>query len=69
MDVLTKENASRVSTVTARDHPDWGPRRFNHNSVQLCDGDKASSFGSGSNSAIIFEKEFKFWFVASYKES
>jgi hypothetical protein len=60
---LTVENAHKVSLVSCIDHPEWGNKRFNFDPSS----NKFHSHGTGSNSAILFESEFKFWKVESFK--
>ena len=67
MESLTKENASRASKVVSKDHPEWGIKRFNYNDQKLRDGSFISTFGIGSNVGLIFEREYKFWNVVSWK--
>ena len=64
---LTKENAGKVSTIISKTNPEWGTKRFNYNEQPLSDGRFASTQGVGSNSAVLFESEYKFWNVASWK--
>lgn len=59
---LTTENAPFVSVIECIDHPEWGTKRFNFD----CSKDKHHSHGCGSNSAVLFESEFKFWRVVSF---
>jgi hypothetical protein len=66
-EILTKENAHRAATVSCIANPEWGVKRFNHNDQPLTEGRFASSFGSGSNSAVIFEYEYHLWQIESYK--
>lgn len=68
MKVLTVENASKAESIINIAHPEWGVKRFNYNSESLVDGDKCSSWGIGSNSALLFEHEYKFWHVYKFKE-
>lgn len=67
MITLTTENASKVSTIISKKNPEWGSKRFNHNAQPLLGGRSASTYGCGCNSAVLFESEFKFWNVASWK--
>ena len=64
---LTKENAEKTSTIISKNHPEWGTKRFNHNEQPLNDGKSMSTFGCGSNSAILPENEYKFWNVSTWK--
>lgn len=63
---LTLENAPFVSTVINSKNPEWGSKRFQFKSQPLTEGRVAHSVGSGSNSAVLFDSEFKFWEVASF---
>lgn len=65
MKTLTKENASKASTIINKSHPEWGTKRFNHNDQPLFEGESMSSFGVGCNSAILPECEYHFWNVVS----
>jgi len=65
-EILTKENAHRAATISRISNPDWGVKRFNHNDQPLTGGRVASSFGSGSNSAVLFEDDYHFWQIESY---
>lgn len=67
MQVLTVENAAKVESIINIANPEWGVKRFNYNSESLNDGEKSSSWGIGSNSAMLSECEFKFWYVATFK--
>jgi len=64
---LTKENAPKVSTIVNKNNPEWGTKKFNYNDQELNDGKLASTFGCGSNSAMLFEDEYKFWNVVTIK--
>jgi hypothetical protein len=57
MAILTKGNAEATKTIRNLDHPEWGTKRFNYNEQPLNDGEFVSSFGVGSNSSILFEKD------------
>jgi len=63
MKTLTKENAHKASTILNKTNPEWGTKRFNHNK----DGKGMSTFGIGYNSAMLFDHEFKFWEVVTWK--
>ena len=65
---LTRENASRVSTVINIAHPEWGAWRFTHNGQPLVDNDYADVIGVGSNSKVLHKIEYRFWAVASFKD-
>lgn len=67
-ETLTVENAKTASTVICKSNPEWGTKRFNHNEQPLSEGcGFASTVGSGCNSAVLHEGEYKFWEIASYK--
>jgi hypothetical protein len=63
MNTLTKDNASKAILIRNIIHPEWGDKPFHYNSQQLNNGECCSSWGSGCNSAIIFEYDYKFWEV------
>ena len=63
--VLTVDNHERASTMLCIDHPEWGTRRFNRDPS----GRGHHSFGTGSNSALLFESDFGRWAVASWLPS
>lgn len=64
---LTIENAATVSTVINKSNPEWGVKSFFFHAQELTDGEKASLVGRGGNSSVLFDEEFKFWSVASFK--
>lgn len=64
--LLTAENAPLVRSIVNIKNPEWGEKRFNYNAEKLTNG-FASSWGVGCNSAVLFESEYKFWVVASFK--
>lgn len=64
---LTKENAERAASVVNLAHPEWGVKRFNYQAQPLHDLPPASTVGEGSNSAVLFESEYKFWGVVEWK--
>lgn len=64
---LTIENANKACLIQHKNHPEWGTKPFHYNSEKLNGGRYASSFGSGSNSAVLFESEFQFWDIVSFK--
>lgn len=66
-ETLTIENAHKAATVICLNAPEWGAKKFDHNSVSLNDGHVASSVGAGCNSKVLFEGGYKFWGIASYK--
>ena len=63
MITLTKENAPKAVLIRNINNPEWGAKPFHYNSQQLNDGKYCSSWGSGINSAVLFEDEYKFWEV------
>ena len=65
--VLTVENAPTVSTVSDIQNPEWGTFRFRFNEQELPGNKHCSTVGSGSHSKLIFESEYKFWKVESFK--
>lgn len=67
MEQLTIQNASKVSTVINIKNPEWGAKKFNYNDQPLNNGKFASTVGTGANSSVLFEEEYKFWAVVSYK--
>ena len=68
MIVLTKENASKVSTVRNIANPEWGIKRFQYHNYSLFGGKYQSSVGSGCNSSALSDCEFHLWEVMSWKE-
>jgi len=58
--VLTVENAPTVSIISNIQNPEWRKQKFNF-------GGNMSSWGVGCNSAMLFEHEYKFWKVESFK--
>jgi hypothetical protein len=64
---LTNELAKHVDTIINIDHPEWGVKRFNYNAQPLNDNRYAHTWGTGSNSAVLFEGDFKYWAVVSFK--
>ena len=67
MSTLTKEIASTVSTVEHKDFPEWGTKKFNHNSEVGINGERYSTIGSGVNSKVICEEDFHLWKVKTFK--
>ena len=63
MEILTKKNAHKASTIECVTHPEWGTKKFSHN----IDGEGMSTHGVGCNSAMLFDDEFKFWHVITWK--
>jgi hypothetical protein len=59
---LTKENAKNASIILCVSNPEYGTKKFNHSPIGH------HSHGTGSNSAILFESEFHFWRVMSFKK-
>lgn len=68
IELLTKENAPEVVTIRNIQHPEWGDKRFNYNEQPLNDSRYCSTWGVGSNSALLFEDEYKFWQVIRKNE-
>jgi len=66
-EVLTKENAHEVRSISKISNPEWGIKKFNYNDQPLTGGSVASSFGTGSNSAVLFDNEYHLWQIESYK--
>lgn len=67
-ETLTIENAHKASTVININNPEWGNKRFNHNEQPLMEGRVASTVGTGCNSSVLFEGEYKFWGIVTYKQ-
>lgn len=67
LEPLTKENAPRVATVICIAAPEWGTKRFNYREQPLLEGRFADTVGVGCNSSVLFEGEYKYWAVASFK--
>jgi len=65
MTILTVENAKTTKTIRNINNPEWGVKRFNYNEQPLNDGKAVSTWGTGVNSAILFEYDYKFWEVIS----
>lgn len=65
--ILTKENAITASTVSNIANPEWGVKRFNYNDQPLNGGKYASTIGVGCNASVVFESEYHFWQIESYK--
>jgi hypothetical protein len=66
MTVLTKQNADKVSTVRNIPSPEWGTKRFNYRN-DYWKGEYFHSVGSGRDSALLHECEFRFWEVINWK--
>jgi hypothetical protein len=64
---LTTELAQHVATIINIHHPEWGVQRFNYKAQPLTDNNYAHTWGTGSNSAVLFEGNFKYWAVVSFK--
>ena len=62
MEKLTKENASKVSTVINIQHPEFGSKRFRCNA----NGEGFSTIGIGCDGAYLFDHEFKFYMVNTW---
>jgi len=67
LQTLTVINAPMVSTIINKKHPEWGTKKFNYNEQPLSNGKFVSSFGSGCNSAVLFEADYKDWYIKSWK--
>jgi len=65
MKQLSIENAKTAKTIQNINNPEWGIKRFNYNEQPLLDGKFASTWGTGLNSAVLFESEYKYWEVIS----
>ena len=63
MTILTIENAKNAKTIRNIGNPEWGNKKFNYNAQPLNDVRFASTWGVGSNSAVLFESEYRFWEV------
>jgi len=63
--LLTIKTAKTAKVIRNIQHPEWGTKKFNYNDQPLPNGDVCSSFGSGSDSAVLFEKDYKFWEVVA----
>ena len=59
LEPLTKENAHMVSTIISIKSPEWGTKTFTYHA----DGNHTHTHGQ----ACLWEDEFKFWLVASFK--
>lgn len=64
---LTTEIAEHVATIINIAHPEWGVQRFNYKAEPLIDNMYAHSWGTGCNSAVLHEGNFKYWAVVSFK--
>lgn len=67
LEPLTKENAPTVATVINIAAPEWGTKRFNYREQPLLEGRYADTVGVGCNSSVLFEDQYKFWVVDSFK--
>ncbi len=56
---LTIENAPMVSTIISRNNPEWGVQRFQFDNIY--------GHHTRDNSSVLFEGDFKFWGVVSFK--
>jgi len=61
--ILTIENAPAAKIIRNIGNPDWGTKRFNYKDQPLINGQACSSWSSGSNGALLFESEYRFWEV------
>jgi hypothetical protein len=57
MTTLTAANAKTASTIQNVKNPEWGTFRFNYNENGF------HSYGSGANSAVLFESDFSEWTI------
>jgi hypothetical protein len=62
LETLTVDNCENASTVIAIDNPEWGTKRFEYDPC-----DRFHSIGEGCNSRLLFENEFPFWKIVTYK--
>ena len=60
--MLTVDNHERASTILNVHHPEWGTKRFNRDPSER----GHHSYGTGSNSAVLFASDFSNWVVASW---
>lgn len=56
---LTPDIAKHVLLIINKEHPEWGTQRFNYDPSEY----KHHSWGTGSNSAVLFESNFHYWAV------
>ena len=61
MNILAVDNAHDVKRIRNIQHPEWGIKRFNYKEQPLNNGRFCSTWGVGSNSALLFESEYKYW--------
>jgi hypothetical protein len=59
--ILTTENARTASTVLNIAHPEYGVKRFDFNEEGY------HSIGTGSNSKVLFESNFSFYRIITFK--
>jgi hypothetical protein len=63
---LTPDTAKTARYIISKIHPEWGIKRFNYMSQPLPVGTGyAHTWGTGSDSAVLFEEDFKFWGVVN----
>lgn len=65
---LTSDNAPFVASIINKKNPEWGSKRFQYKAQKLTGKDYAHVFGSGSNSAVLFESEMDSWSVVSFND-
>ena len=65
---LTSGNAHLASTIISKANPEWGTKRFNYQAQQLNDGKLSHTVGIGSSSSLLFDSDFKFWSIVTFKE-
>lgn len=63
MTTLNTENAKTATIIRNINNPEWGEKKFNYNEQPLNDGKFVSTWGVGSNGAVLFESEYRFWEV------
>lgn len=61
---LMRKNMKTASVILNLDNPEWGSKKFNYDPS----GRGHHSFGSGCNSAVLFESNFGNWVVLSYHD-
>jgi hypothetical protein len=67
LEVLTVDNASKAATVVSLSGRFEGSKQFSHNAQELNDNRYASIVGTGSNGFVVFEDDYKYYAIASYK--
>lgn len=64
---LSKNNAKDVILVSSKNNPEWGTFRFNFESEDLLNNDKAHTVGVGVNSRLVFEYSLHHWKIEKLK--